>query len=66
MRDVVGAEVSEAEVEGLRHEAVEFSLASHLQWGIWALVQSRRSTIDFDFIFYARQRLEQYFMRMAA
>lgn len=49
-----------AQIEALRHEANEFALASHLQWALWALVQSARSSIDFDFFAYGQQRLGQY------
>jgi ethanolamine kinase len=29
-------------------------------WGIWALIQSKYSAIDFDFLNYAVQRLGEY------
>ena len=29
-------------------------------WGLWALVQSRLSQLDFDYIDYAKQRLGCY------
>eukprot|EP00049_Salpingoeca_infusionum_P000567 m.40895 g.40895 ORF g.40895 m.40895 type:complete len:350 (-) comp10480_c0_seq2:1983-3032(-) len=34
-------------------------LLSHLFWSIWALIQAANSTIDFDYIGYARLRLQQ-------
>lgn len=30
-------------------------------WGLWALVQSRLSLLDFDYIQYAKQRLDCYY-----
>ena len=35
------ASASEAEVEALAREANVFSLASHLYWGVWALIQAK-------------------------
>ena len=32
----------------------------NLVWGMWSLVQAEHSAIEFDYIGYARQRLEQY------
>ncbi|KAF0698024.1 Aste57867_11355 [Aphanomyces stellatus] len=37
-----------------------FALASHLFWGLWAIVQAGNSTIDFDFIDYARMRFDAF------
>jgi len=34
----------------------KFAIASHLLWGIWAVVQAGCSPIDFDFLDYARLR----------
>lgn len=59
-----GEDVREEEVERLVFEMSEFALASHLLWGVWGLLQSKLSTIDFDFRGYARQRLNEYFKVM--
>ncbi|KAF0709724.1 hypothetical protein AaE_012788 [Aphanomyces astaci] len=37
-----------------------YALASHLFWGLWAVVQASNSTIEFDFLEYARVRLEAF------
>jgi len=42
-----------------------FTLASHLFWGSWAVVQSSMSSIDFDFIGYAKLRFDGYFYHKA-
>jgi len=36
------------------------SLSSHLCWVLWAILQEAYSTIDFDYIAYAKRRLERY------
>lgn len=38
----------------------KFSLASHVFWGIWALLQAYHSSIDFDFLGYGIIRLREY------
>lgn len=46
------------------YEAVEkFSLAAHLLWGLWALVQVTNSTINFDYGKFALSHLDEYFAR---
>ncbi|KAL8222307.1 UNVERIFIED_CONTAM: Ethanolamine kinase 1 [Gekko kuhli] len=37
------------------------ALASHFFWGLWALIQAKYSTIEFDFLGYAIVRFNQYF-----
>ncbi|KAK2152901.1 hypothetical protein LSH36_315g03165 [Paralvinella palmiformis] len=49
------------ELEALYVQVNQFSLASHLMWGVWAIVQARYSTIDFDFLEYSKLRLDQYY-----
>ncbi|CAM9228859.1 unnamed protein product [Discosporangium mesarthrocarpum] len=44
-------------LEKLRLEAGRWTLAAHMFWGIWSVVQARYSPIDFDFLDYARLRL---------
>ena len=56
-----GTEVSEKEVEVLYVQVNQFALASHFFWGLWALIQAKYSTIDFDFLGYAVVRFNQYF-----
>lgn len=54
-------EVSSTEVEVLYVQVNRFALASHFFWGLWALIQAKYSTIDFDFLGYAVLRFSQYF-----
>eukprot|EP00762_Andalucia_godoyi_P001533 ANDGO_00294.mRNA.1 putative ethanolamine kinase A len=44
-----------------RKRVLKFSLAAHLYWSLWALVQSSFSSIDFDFASYAEHRTKNYF-----
>ncbi|XP_035810522.2 ethanolamine kinase 1 isoform X3 [Amphiprion ocellaris] len=53
--------VTEAEVTRLYIQVCKFSLASNFFWGLWAILQSRYSSIDFDFQRYALARLNYYF-----
>ncbi|NXN97895.1 EKI2 kinase, partial [Rhinopomastus cyanomelas] len=53
--------VSEGELEALYVQVNKFSLASHFLWACWGLIQDRFSTIDFDFLRYAKLRMQQYF-----
>uniref|UniRef100_A0A3B4F8Y0 ethanolamine kinase n=1 Tax=Pundamilia nyererei TaxID=303518 RepID=A0A3B4F8Y0_9CICH len=56
-----GSAVTDREVESLYVQVNQFALASHFFWGLWALIQARFSTIDFDFLGYAVLRFNQYF-----
>lgn len=53
----------EDEAELLYQQVRKFTLAAHLFWGIWALIQAEHSTIKFDFMSYAIERLNEYFAR---
>ena len=53
--------IPESEAEHLYHEANQWSLVSHLLWGVWGLLQATHSSIDFDFIEYSNKRLGFYF-----
>ncbi|CAK8671283.1 unnamed protein product [Clavelina lepadiformis] len=50
-------------VDILYKQVNKFALASHLSWGIWALVQAKYSTIDFDYKEYSKLRLDEYHRR---
>ncbi|KAL7995365.1 putative protein kinase-like domain superfamily [Plasmopara halstedii] len=57
-------DVSDEEIERLRHEANTFSLASHLFWAIWGYIQASQSTIDFDFLGYGKCRYNAFKSRV--
>lgn len=44
--------------EECARQADEHALAAHAKWGLWSLVQARWSTVEFDFMEYARLRWE--------
>eukprot|EP01132_Coremiostelium_polycephalum_P003156 gene3156-3949_t len=54
------SEPSTSEVHNLYIEASHFSLASHLFWGFWSIVQSLHSEIDFDYLEYGKARFDRY------
>ncbi|NXQ79952.1 EKI2 kinase, partial [Nyctibius grandis] len=56
-----GAGVAEEELEALYVQVNKFSLASHFLWACWGLIQDKYSTIDFNFLRYAKLRFKQYF-----
>ncbi|XP_029855543.1 ethanolamine kinase 2 isoform X2 [Aquila chrysaetos chrysaetos] len=56
-----GVAVSEEELEALYVQVNKFSLASHFLWACWGLIQDKYSTIDFNFLRYAKLRFKQYF-----
>ncbi|GAQ88641.1 Ethanolamine kinase [Klebsormidium nitens] len=57
------ASVPESELANFYVEANCFALASHLYWGVWALVQAKHSPIDFDYLGYNKLRLKEYHRR---
>ena len=48
-------------LDAIRVEIAKHSLFSHLEWSCWSIIQSMQSTIDFDYVKYARLRIEGYF-----
>ncbi|KAF9973503.1 hypothetical protein BGZ65_009221 [Modicella reniformis] len=56
-----GGGVSKAEIlDSMYKEANKFALASHISWGLWGLIQATQSEIDFDFVEYAMERLNEF------
>ncbi|NWI93865.1 EKI2 kinase, partial [Pitta sordida] len=53
--------VTREELEALYVQVNKFSLASHFLWACWGLIQDKYSTIDFNFLRYAKLRFKQYF-----
>jgi len=54
--------VTEELIEKLYEEVNRFTAASDLYWATWALVQAQSSTIDFNFVNYAKIRFEHYYL----
>jgi len=55
--------VTDTDVEKYYVLANKFALAAHFFWGVWALIQAKHSTIDFDYSDYSRIRLGEYFAK---
>ncbi|KAK7304179.1 hypothetical protein RJT34_15282 [Clitoria ternatea] len=53
-------EVSEKDLDTLYAEANAFSLASHVLWALWGLIQAKMSPIDFDYLGYFFLRYNEY------
>lgn len=52
--------VTDDDVELLYVQVNKFALASCMFWGLWALIQAAHSTIKFDFLQFAVERLDLY------
>eukprot|EP00002_Diphylleia_rotans_P010661 TRINITY_DN211_c0_g1_i2.p1 TRINITY_DN211_c0_g1~~TRINITY_DN211_c0_g1_i2.p1 ORF type:complete len:245 (+),score=42.34 TRINITY_DN211_c0_g1_i2:572-1306(+) len=58
----LGDEPTEDQIRSLHREACSFSLASHLYWGLWGIVQAKNSMVDFDYLAYSRGRFDGYWL----
>ncbi|GFY85756.1 choline kinase 1 [Actinidia rufa] len=58
-----GNEPGHSEVEQLVEDAEKYTLANHLFWGLWGIISAYVNNIDFDYMEYARQRFQQYWLR---
>ena len=56
-----GSAVSEDEVLAFHQEVTLMMLGSHLQWGLWAVLQASESDIEFCYLSYAEARLGEYY-----
>lgn len=55
-------ESSQEEVDSLIHEISCYYGMPGFYWGIWAMIQSELSTIDFNYAEYSELRLEEYWI----
>eukprot|EP01061_Rhynchopus_euleeides_P028173 TRINITY_DN4583_c2_g1_i1.p1 TRINITY_DN4583_c2_g1~~TRINITY_DN4583_c2_g1_i1.p1 ORF type:complete len:578 (+),score=307.13 TRINITY_DN4583_c2_g1_i1:160-1893(+) len=55
-----GSPPTEAEVSQWREEVRLLMLGSHLQWGLWSVLQASESDIEFCYLSYAKSRLDEY------
>jgi ethanolamine kinase len=55
-----GTAPSQARVAEVVREANLFALAAHLYWGAWSMLQAAWSSIDFDYMAYAKLRVDEY------
>ncbi|KJH44282.1 Choline/ethanolamine kinase [Dictyocaulus viviparus] len=56
--------VDDNRLNQLTERCVLFQALAHLLWSSWSIVQSQNSTLDFDYISYARLRYDQYLKLM--
>ncbi|XP_044461585.1 probable choline kinase 2 [Mangifera indica] len=61
-----GNQPNKWEVEQLLQDVEKYTLASHLVWGLWGIISAHVNKIDFDYIGYARQRLDRYWLQKHA
>ncbi|KAI4371486.1 hypothetical protein MLD38_019714 [Melastoma candidum] len=61
-----GKTPSDAEVEKLLEDVEKYTLASHLFWGLWGIISEHINEIDFDYMEYARQRFQRYWLTRPA
>nr|XP_039267214.1 ethanolamine kinase 1-like [Styela clava] len=55
-----GTEPSDHDIKRLYVQVNKFALAAHFLWGTWSLTQAKYSSIEFDYLGYAQQRLDEY------
>ncbi|KAK4774251.1 hypothetical protein SAY87_029270 [Trapa incisa] len=53
------------QVEELLSDAEKYTLANHLFWGLWGMISNYVNNIEFDYMGYAKQRFQQYWLRKA-
>ncbi|KAJ4950058.1 hypothetical protein NE237_026890 [Protea cynaroides] len=58
-----GDEPINFEVEQVLEDVEKYTLASHLLWGLWGIISEHVNEINFDYMEYARQRFQQYWLR---
>mmetsp|Transcript_16198 Transcript_16198/g.41584 ORF Transcript_16198/g.41584 Transcript_16198/m.41584 type:complete len:625 (-) Transcript_16198:81-1955(-) len=58
--------VSQQQLDDLYAETSRYALASHFLWGLWSVIQSASSDIEFGFLEYGKVRLQEYFARKDA
>jgi thiamine kinase-like enzyme len=51
----------EKEAQVIRKQVEQFSLCSHLYWGMWGIIQAPMSNIEFDYLGYSIERFKRYF-----
>jgi hypothetical protein len=56
---------SVVQVERARAEASAFAQASHVFWGVWAVLQAKYSSIEFDYFSYSSLRWARFHACMA-
>ncbi|XP_030762484.1 ethanolamine kinase isoform X1 [Sitophilus oryzae] len=63
LQEFFGIEPNENEIEELYVKVTKFVLVSHMLWGVWGLIQAEHSSIDYDYMKFAKIRFTEYFTR---
>ncbi|KAK8914026.1 hypothetical protein KSP39_PZI024463 [Platanthera zijinensis] len=58
-----GEDPTEGQMKDFLEMIEKYALTSHLIWGFWGVISEHVNDIDFDYVEYARQRFEQYWLR---
>ncbi|KAJ8556191.1 hypothetical protein K7X08_022949 [Anisodus acutangulus] len=59
-----GYQPTQFEIEKLDDDVEKYTLANHLNFGLWAIITEAQSNIpDFNLLEFARQRFKQYWLR---
>ncbi|XP_076960563.1 putative choline kinase 2 [Bidens hawaiensis] len=53
----------DSEVDKIVEEVDKYTLASHLMWGLWGVISEHVNEIDFDYMEYAKQRFQEYWLQ---
>eukprot|EP00775_Hariotina_reticulata_P008598 gene8598-8780_t len=54
------AQLTPEQLDQLSAEANVWALASHIFWGVWAIIQARYSPIDFDYMLFHNTRFGEF------
>ncbi|KAK4791071.1 hypothetical protein SAY86_031484 [Trapa natans] len=60
-----GKQSSDQDQVELLSDAEKYTLANHLFWGLWGMISNYVNNIEFDYMEYAKQRFQQYWLRKA-
>lgn len=58
-----GDQPSDLDIQQLGQDVENYTVANHLFWALWGIISAHVNEIDFDYMEYARQRIEQYWVR---
>lgn len=58
-----GNQPNNLEVDKMLEQVEKYTLASHLLWGLWGVISEHVNEIDFDYMEYAKQRFQEYWLQ---
>lgn len=59
-KNIPPSAVDIASVKALVNEADAYAVVTHIFWGLWGIIQATGSQIEFDYLRYARNRIDEY------